>query len=63
MDHTPTERETLTIDEVAKLLGICRSSVYETVRRDGAIAGVPVIRIGKRLLIARRLLYQALGIE
>ena len=44
-----SEKEVLTIDEVAKLLGISRGSAYE-----GARTGqIPSIRIGRRLIVPR----------
>ncbi len=43
------ERATYTIEEVAEILGIGRSSAYQAARsRD-----IPTIRIGKRLLVPR----------
>ena len=42
-----TERRTITIPEVAKVLGIGRAAAYE-----GARTGqIPTIRIGKRILV------------
>lgn len=40
---------TLTIDDVAKILGISRGLAYESARRGD----FPVIRLGKRLLVPR----------
>lgn len=40
---------TLTIAQAAERLGICRESVYRAVRRGE----IPVIRIGKLLLVPR----------
>lgn len=55
---------TLTIPEVAELLGIARNTAYSVARRDGAIAGVPVIRVGeRRLLVPRAPLLLVLGVE
>ena len=39
----------LTVNEVAKMLGLSRNSTYEGIRRGE----IPHIRIGKRLLIPR----------
>jgi excisionase family DNA binding protein len=50
------ERQTLTIPEVAKLLGIGRNQAYEAVRRGE----IPVIRLGKRLLVPMRALERKL---
>ena len=42
-----SSRRTITIPEVAKLLGIGRNQAYEAARRGE----IPVIKIGKRLLV------------
>jgi excisionase family DNA binding protein len=41
------ERKTLTVPEVAKLLGIGRNQAYEAAKRGE----IPTIRIGKRILV------------
>ena len=43
------EKLTLTVTECAKRLGIGRNSAYEAVARGE----IPVIRIGKRLLVPK----------
>lgn len=43
------EKLTLTIDETAKCLGIGRNSAYEAVARGE----IPVIKVGKRLLVPK----------
>lgn len=54
-DHTKRkglllmERLTYTVNEVAELLGISRSSAYECVRRGE----IPAIELGRRLVVAR----------
>lgn len=59
-----TDRATLTIPEAAELLGVSRNTAYETARRDGELAGVPVIRVGqRRLLVPRAPLLEVLGVE
>ncbi len=40
---------TMTVSEVAKLLGISRSTAYEAVARGE----IPVLEIGRRKLVAR----------
>lgn len=47
-------RLTLTVDEVADLLGISRSLAYELVR----IGEIPSLRLGRRVLVPRRALHQ-----
>jgi excisionase family DNA binding protein len=51
---------TLTIPEVAELLGVSRNTAYEQAR-SGQIAGVNVIRVGSRLLVPRKPLLELLG--
>ncbi|MBA7596495.1 hypothetical protein ES703_03469 [subsurface metagenome] len=43
------ERLTLTIDETARLLGIGRQLVYDRVKAGE----IPVLKIGRRLLVPR----------
>ena len=43
------EKLTLTVDEVARCLGIGRNSAYEAIARGE----IPAVRIGKRLLVPR----------
>jgi excisionase family DNA binding protein len=47
--HTKAERPTLTVEETASLLGISRWLVQQAVRRGE----LPVVRIGRRILIPR----------
>ncbi len=54
---------TLTVPEAAQLLGIGRNLAYEIAARDGEIAGVPVIRVGRRLLIPMARLLGVLGLD
>ncbi len=50
------ERPTLTVDETATLLGISRWLVQQAVRRGE----LPVVRIGRRILIPRERLHALL---
>ena len=43
------ERQTVTVEEAAQILGISRSSAYEAVRRGD----LPAIRIGRRYVVPR----------
>lgn len=54
-------RDTLTIDEVAAKLGIDRGTAYRLAKRDDL--PVPVIRLGKRMVIGRAALDRVLGGE
>jgi excisionase family DNA binding protein len=54
---------TLSVEEAAKELGISRHLAYEQAR-TGHIGGIPVLRIGRRLLVPRAALDRVLeGIE
>lgn len=50
-------RETLTVGEAAKVLGIGRGSAYEAAKRGE----LPVIRLGKRLVVSRTALERLLA--
>ena len=55
---------TVTITEAAEILGCSRNTAYEAVRRDGELAGVPVIKLGeRRLVIPRAPLLAVLGLS
>ena len=41
------ERQTLTVAEAARLLGIGRNTAYEAIRRRQ----IPSVRVGKRILV------------
>jgi hypothetical protein len=47
-----TKRLTYNIEEAGDKLGLGRNASYEAAR-TGQIAGVPVIRVGKRMLVPR----------
>ena len=53
-DHKGIERQTYTIDEAAKILGICRAVAY----RKGVL---PTVRIAGRLLVPKRALDRMLS--
>ena len=48
-DDSTSARRTLTIPEVAAILGVSRNSAYEAAARGE----LPIIKIGKRLLVSR----------
>ncbi len=54
-----TEARTYTIEEAAKLLGIGRNHAYEAAKRGE----IPVIRIGKRMLVPKAALDRLLAGE
>jgi excisionase family DNA binding protein len=59
--HHHIERQTLTVEETAQVLGISRTSAYAAARRGE----LPTVRIGRRYVVPRaaleRLLSQARG--
>ena len=50
-------RQTLTVEEAARVLGISRGVAYESARRGE----LPVVRLGRRLLVPRPRLEELLG--
>ena len=61
LETASAERQTLNIEAVAKRLGINRSTAYELARRDQL--PVPVIRLGRRMVVSRRALDALLGAQ
>lgn len=57
-----TVSRTLTVEEAAQELGISRYLAYEQAR-TGQLAGVTVLRVGRRLLIPRAALERVLAGE
>jgi excisionase family DNA binding protein len=55
-------RNTLSIEQAAEVLGISRTLAYEAAR-SGFLAGVPVLRVGRRLLVPRAALERVLAGE
>jgi excisionase family DNA binding protein len=53
------DRQTLTIEEAAAVLGIDRSTAYALAAADQL--PVPVIRLGRRMVVSRAALDQVLG--
>ncbi len=58
-DERPIVRQTYSIDEVAKLLGIGRNSAYEGARRGD----FPTIKVGGRIVVPKAALDRMLGGE
>jgi len=54
--ETEINKQTLTVEETAEILGIGRSSAYEAVRQGQ----LPVIRVGRRYLVPRAALQRML---
>ena len=49
-------RQTLSVEEVAEVLGIGRNSAYEAIRRGE----IPALRLGRRLVVPRQALERLL---
>ena len=56
----PDERRTIDVRTFAQWLGISDSHAYAEARERGHIAGVPVIKIGHRLVLNRELAERAI---
>jgi len=59
VEHThgdQIERQTLTVEEAARVLGISRSSAYGAARRGE----LPIVRIGRRYVVPRAALERLL---
>lgn len=52
-------RQTVNIETAGKMLGISRAVAYELARRDDL--PVPVIRLGRRIVVSRRALEDVLS--
>jgi predicted DNA-binding transcriptional regulator AlpA len=61
MEESQAERRTLTIPEVATALGLGRSTAFALAKRDAL--PVPVIRLGRRLVVSRELVERLLAGE
>ncbi len=53
-----SERQTLSVEETARLLGIGRASAYKAVRRGE----IPAVRIGRRWLVSSAALNEMLRV-
>ena len=53
----------LTIPEACALLGLSKNSGYQAARRDGELVGIPVLRVGHRLLVPKAPFFAALGLD
>ena len=61
METPQAERRTLTVPEVAERLGIARSTAFDLAKRNAL--PVPVIRLGRRLVVSRELVERLLAGE
>ena len=55
-----TRALTITVGEYAKILGISRGLAYSLAREEGTINGVPIIRLGKRMVLSRKRAIEAI---
>jgi excisionase family DNA binding protein len=56
-EEARARRQTLTIEEAARVLGIGRNSAYEAARRGE----IPTIKVGRRLVVPRAALDRILA--
>lgn len=56
---TEIDRQTVNIETVGKMLGVSRPVAYELARRDQL--PVPVIRLGRRMVVSKRALEEVLS--
>lgn len=63
MSVTLQRPETTAVEDACKRLGINRSTGYAEIARTGHLAGIPVLRIGKRLLIPTAALDRTLRVQ
>ena len=54
---------TTTISRAAEMMGVSRNHAYSVVARDGKLAGISVIKVGRRLLIPTAPFREALGLD
>ena len=54
---------TVTIPEAAGMLGISRGLAYTLAARDGELVGIPVLRLGRRMVLPRARLEAQLGLR
>jgi excisionase family DNA binding protein len=50
---TPRSKRTVGVEEAAQMLGVSRNTAYREIHETDQLAGVPVIRVGKQLLLPR----------
>jgi hypothetical protein len=59
MGETVGQRVTLDLPVVSRLLGLSRNGGYEAARRGDL--GVPVLRVGRRIVVPRQAVEELLG--
>jgi hypothetical protein len=61
MSNLATERRALSLEETADLLGVSKWLIYKQAQTHNAVCGVPVLRIGRRVLVPRDALERVLN--
>lgn len=56
-----TTRQTLDLEAAAARLGVGRTLAYQQARQHGHLAGVPVLRVGRRYLVPMAALERVLN--
>ncbi len=59
MDQRDDTAATMTVEDAGRLLGVSRRAAY----RAAAAGHIPVIRLGRRILVPTARLHQMLGIQ
>ena len=54
---------TISIPRAAEMMGISRNLAYRVASRDGELAGIRVIKAGRRLMIPTAPFREALGLD
>ena len=60
-EYEGVDRATLTLPELAAVLGLARSTTYDLAKRDAL--PVPIIRLGRRRVVSRELVDRVLAGE
>jgi hypothetical protein len=61
MTSTNMEQQTADVKEAAQRCGISAALAYREIRATGKLAGVPIIRVGRRMVVPLAGLRRVLG--
>jgi excisionase family DNA binding protein len=53
----------VSVEDAAKFLGICKSTAYDAAHEGQLCDGVPVVKVGRRYLVATKHLRRIAGID
>jgi hypothetical protein len=60
--HSDVPCETLTLADVAAMLGISYTAAHETLRRDGELIGIRPLRINRSYRFPKAMVHAVLGL-